>query len=73
MACVCKEKEVSVFARVNRYDPTFKRELFDLEKDNIRNKVDHPPDPGGSKDVSDAVVGAVWNAITGKKRRARSI
>lgn len=41
--------------------PIFKKELFKLEKDTRRRKVDHPK--GGSKDVSDAVAGSVWNTF----------
>ncbi len=41
------------------YEP-FEEELFNLEKDRVARKVDHPAD--GSKDVSDGVAGAVWNA-----------
>jgi len=44
---------------IYRYDPVL-LELMRLEKK--ENKVDHPP--GGSKDVSDALCGAVWNAYT---------
>lgn len=39
----------------------YRKELFDLEWDKERKKVDHPV--SGSKDVSDAVAGAVWNAV----------
>ena len=40
-------------------------ELFDLVHFRQRRKVDHTPE--GSKDVMDAVVGAVWNAVTSSK------
>jgi hypothetical protein len=43
------------------YEPLF-RELRQLIRDQKTGKVNHPPN--GSKDVSDAVAGAVWNAIT---------
>lgn len=36
-------------------------ELIHLQRDSLSGKVDHPV--GGSKDVSDSVAGAVWNAI----------
>jgi hypothetical protein len=45
------------------YDYTpLKEELFELEMDRVKNKVDHPPK--GSKDVADAVAGAVYKAMT---------
>ena len=47
-----------------RYEP-FLEELRRLElKDG--KKVDHPPTHGGSKDVSDAVAGSVFNAVSNK-------
>jgi len=36
-------------------------ELIHLQRDSISGKVDHPV--GGSKDVSDSLAGAVWNAM----------
>ena len=42
--------------RMYRYDPLIK-ELRELERDWVKKKVDHPN--GGSKDVSDAVAGAI--------------
>lgn len=41
------------------YQP-LKEELFSLEKDRVKNKVDHVS--GGAKDISDALAGSVWNA-----------
>ena len=44
----------------------FKEELFYLEKDRIKRKVDHVF--GRAKDVSDAVCGSVWSSwVNGKK------
>jgi hypothetical protein len=40
------------------YYPPIINELRKLEKDNKRNKVDHPP--GGSKDVSDSAAGSIF-------------
>ena len=40
------------------YEP-FDVEWFDLERDPEKRKVDHPA--SGSKDCTDAVVGAIWN------------
>lgn len=39
----------------------YRKELFELEWDKERKKVDHVV--GGSKDVADAVAGAVWSAV----------
>lgn len=39
----------------------YRRELFGLEWDRVKRKVDHPT--GGTKDVADAVAGAVWWAV----------
>ena len=36
-------------------------ELIHLQRDSFSGKIDHPV--GGSKDVSDSVAGAIWNAI----------
>lgn len=49
--------------RINHYDyKIYQTELFNLVKYNIgRGKIDHPAE--GSKDVSDAVAGAVYNAV----------
>ena len=46
--------------RLYYYEVTDK-ELFDLIHYRDRRKIDHPI--GGSKDVCDAIVGAVWNAL----------
>ncbi len=46
--------------RYYRYEP-FIEELLDLEFDDVRGKVDHPP--GGSKDVADAVAGVVYHCM----------
>jgi hypothetical protein len=51
--------------RIYDYAPVFK-ELRALEKDEKRNKVDHPPK--GSKDVSDALAGCLFKL---KMRNAR--
>jgi hypothetical protein len=42
------------------YEP-FREEIFTVIHDRRKRKVDHPRD--GSKDVSDALVGAVYNAL----------
>ena len=39
------------------YEPLL-RELRTIQKDNVKNKVDHPKD--GSKDVADALAGIVY-------------
>ncbi|HEC64810.1 MAG TPA: hypothetical protein ENI23_05930 [bacterium] len=39
----------------------FKEELFDVDRDVGKKKIDHPV--GGSKDVFDGAQGSVWNAI----------
>lgn len=41
--------------------PPFEEELFSLEHDRKKGKVDHPAK--GSKDVTDAVAGAVYGAV----------
>lgn len=47
--------------RLDIYDqPTLIKELYELDHDIKNKKVDHPID--GSKDISDALCGAVWNA-----------
>lgn len=47
--------------RLDLYDqPTLIKELYELDHDIKNKKVDHPID--GSKDISDALCGAVWNA-----------
>ena len=57
-------KNMLIENRIRMYAyPEFKDEWFSLIHDNVKRKVDHPS--GGSKDVSDAVVGACWNAIEG--------
>ncbi len=38
--------------------PRLQRELLSLEKDNVKDKIDHPAN--GSKDVSDALAGVVY-------------
>lgn len=48
--------------RTYRYGPE-EEELFDLLHFRDKRKVDHPD--GGSKDVMDAVVGSVFNAVQG--------
>lgn len=53
--------------RVRFYDhPVLIRELSELEYDRVRGKVDHPEmtanNEPGSKDLSDALCGAVYNA-----------
>lgn len=42
------------------YEP-FDNELWKLERDRSKQKVDHPP--GGSKDVSDSLAGALANCL----------
>lgn len=54
-------KEAFFEERLDIYEhPVVVQEIARLERDLIRNKVDHPPK--GSKDVSDALAGAVYNA-----------
>lgn len=54
-------KEAIFEERLDMYEhPVLLKELSRLERDLIKNKVDHPP--RGSKDVSDALAGAVYNA-----------
>ncbi|MFP6749772.1 MAG: hypothetical protein VCD66_19530, partial [Alphaproteobacteria bacterium] len=48
---------------------TLLNELVELEWDQRNNKVDHPP--RGSKDVADAVCGAVWSAARSRELRNR--
>lgn len=55
--------------RVKTYDyAPFKREIFSVIHDRDRKKVDHPKtlEDGtvGSKDVSDSLVGAIFNAVS---------
>ncbi len=46
------------------WGPLLRSELLGLVQDPRTRKVDHPPEvEGGSKDVSDAVAGAVWGAV----------
>ena len=44
-----------------RYAPA-REELQALQRDNVKNKVDHPPN--GSKDVADALAGVVFSLTT---------
>lgn len=54
-------KEAFFENRLDMYEhPVAVQELSRLERDLQRNKVDHPPK--GSKDVTDALAGAVYNA-----------
>lgn len=46
------------------------RELIELERNRETQRVDHPP--RGSKDVSDAVAGALFAAVSSRYVRARS-
>jgi hypothetical protein len=48
--------------------PLFESEFFDLEHDRVKHKVNHPS--GGSKDLSDAVVGAVMSCLASSGHRA---
>lgn len=49
-------------ARIDMLDnPTLVDELFMLEYDADKDKVDHPPK--GSKDIADAVCGAYWTLV----------
>jgi len=52
------EQRVEIYG----YKP-FRLELFDLVHNRSRRKIDHPPE--SSKDVSDSVAGAVFNAVNG--------
>lgn len=50
------------FRRIFLYDyEPFRKELYDLIHDREKRKVDHPK--GGSKDVADSFVGAVYNCL----------
>lgn len=44
--------------------PIFEKEFFNLKHYIDKRKVDHDPKPAPGKDVSDSVVGSVYNAIT---------
>jgi len=46
---------------------TLLNELVELEWDQRHGKVDHPP--RGSKDIADAVCGAVWSAARSREQR----
>lgn len=50
--------------RINMlYHSVLENEIINLERDNVSGKIDHPPaDQGGSKDVSDSLAGALFNA-----------
>ncbi len=50
--------------RYYHYKP-FISELLELEFDDVKGKVDHPP--GGSKDVADAVAGVVYHCMIKSK------
>lgn len=43
-----------------RYEPLLE-ELRKLQKDLVRRKVDHPDEPGASKDVADALAGCLFS------------
>ena len=59
-----KDKIYTSKFKCYRYEP-FLEELRRLELKEGK-RVDHPPTHGGSKDVSDSVAGAVFNAISHK-------
>jgi hypothetical protein len=46
-------------------------ELSQLEKVAEKNKIDHPPN--GSKDVADAIAGAVYAASTSRRIRSQVV
>ena len=49
--------------RIEMYDSTLlTEELIGLEKNNNNGKIDHSPSGINSKDMADAVCGALWNA-----------
>ena len=48
-------------------NPILKQELTQLDKDETTGKIDHPKT--GSKDISDAVAGAVFSAVTSRVYR----
>lgn len=49
--------------RIEMFDSVLLREeLLGLERDNNSGKIDHSPSTINSKDTSDAICGAVWNA-----------
>lgn len=51
--------------RLSMYEyPLLEEELFRLEWNKKRSKVDHPRGPNGRKDCADALAGMVHNAIT---------
>lgn len=58
--------------RISLYDyKPFRDELFDLNHNRGKRKVDHPV--GNSKDVADAVAGAVNNAVSSQIADGKSI
>ena len=68
--CYLKFVEYVLSGAVSYYDyPPFQRELFSLNHDRVKGKVDHPKknDDGsvGGKDVTDSVVGAFMGVIRG--------
>lgn len=49
--------------RIEMYDSTLlTEEIIGLERNNNNGKIDHSPSGINSKDISDAVCGALWNA-----------
>ena len=56
-------KNVIYEKRIDMYDSTLlTEEIVGLERNNNSGKVDHSPTGINSKDCSDAVCGALWNA-----------
>ena len=56
-------KNVIYEKRIDMYDSTLlTEEIIGLERNNNSGKVDHSPTGVNSKDISDAVCGALWNA-----------
>lgn len=50
--------------RISMLDiPELEKEVINLERNNMTGKIDHPPvSAGGSKDISDSLAGALFNA-----------
>lgn len=56
-------KNVIYEKRIEMYDTVLlTEEIIGLERNNNSGKVDHSPNGVNSKDISDAVCGALWNA-----------
>jgi hypothetical protein len=72
-------KQALMEERIQMYHyPEFVREVSELERDLEKGKVDHPrvsssTGKPGSKDVSDSVAGAVFNALVDKRQAVTGV